>query len=104
MIPHLQDLCFRRNSFEVPDGFAQSFVKLHAEDWRTAQAHWEKIVELVLDTDAVERSVSGNRAVHQAVRAAAILLSRTDLCHKCPICRLPSGPQGSGYATRRGSE
>jgi hypothetical protein len=86
VIPRLRDLCFRRNSYQVPNGFAGDFVKLHAYDWRAAQVHWERIVERVLCTDAVEADATGWRAMHQAVAGAAILLERTDLRDRCPLC------------------
>ncbi|MFU8875516.1 DUF6313 family protein [Micromonospora sp. SL4-19] len=86
LIPHLRDLCFSRNGHQVPEGFAHAFVKLHGEDWRAAQRHWEQIVELVLDTDAVDPESSGARAIRQAVTAAALLLDRTDLRNRCPLC------------------
>jgi hypothetical protein len=88
LIPHLRDLCFSKNGHRVPDGFAGGFVKLHAEDWRRAQAHWEQIVEQVLNTDAVDPEADGRRAMHQAVKAAADLLDSTDLKRRCPMCAL----------------
>ncbi len=87
LIPLLADLCFRQESFNIRNGFAESFVKLHDEDWNQAQAHWERIVEKVLNTDAVEPNASGGRAMCQAVEATVALLEGTELHSRCPLCR-----------------
>jgi hypothetical protein len=87
LIPLLRDLCFRKNKFPgVPEGFARSFISVHAEDWRIAQDHWERIVERVLDTDAVAPEADGEEAVRQAVAAAAELLARLAEGGRCPAC------------------
>ena len=100
-IPHLRDLCFSRNSYRLPAEFAVGFVRLHAENWRIAEAHWEKIVQRVLRTDAVEPGASGKRAMHQAVAGAAILLNRTDLRERCPLCKVPYlAKEGEPHAAR----
>jgi tetratricopeptide (TPR) repeat protein len=65
------------------------FVKLHSNDWRLAQAHWEEIVERVLNSDAIESWATGERAVQQAVGAAVRLLVGPDLRGRCPVCRRP---------------
>lgn len=93
-IPHLRDLCFGRNRYRVPDGFAFGFVRLHKDDWQVAQRHWERIVQRVLRTDAVEPGATGQRALDQAVPAAAILLNRTDLRTQCPLCKPQFIPDG----------
>ena len=96
LIPHLRDLCFTKNGYDVPVDFAAGFVTLHVEDWRTAQAHWEKIVDLVLGTDAVDRRASGRDAIHQAVRATVILLTRSGLRRRCPFCPASGGASPVG--------
>jgi hypothetical protein len=87
LIPLLRDLCFRRNGYSVPGGFARSFVDLHAEDWQLAQSHWERIVARVLNTDAVSRTAQGGEALRQAVAASAVLLYGSELRHRCPLCK-----------------
>jgi hypothetical protein len=86
LIPRLSDLCFTHATFDVSNSFVVNFVKLHNGDWRPAQAHWERIVEKVLETDAVERTASGQRAMKQAVAATVELLERTELRSQCPLC------------------
>lgn len=86
LIPHLRDLCFGKNAYGVAPDFPLRFVKLHGEDWRVAQDHWEQIVERVLDTDAVEAHASGKEAIRQAVTATVALLDQTELRRRCPLC------------------
>jgi len=87
MIPHLKELCYQQNEFDVDPVFVEQFVERHMHDWREAQSHWEIIVERVLDTDAVRRDASGDEAMHQAVNATEILFTTTSLSKRCPICR-----------------
>lgn len=90
-IPHLRDLCFTKNGFDVDPAFAEGFVKLHEDDWLLAQDHWERAVQRILNTDAVGVNVSGKRAIEQAVCAAGLVLVRT-LQGRCPFCtRAPQG-------------
>lgn len=87
LIPRLSDLCFIQNSFNIQHSFAMSFVKLHGDNWRQAEEHWERIVEKVLETDAVERNSSGREAIRQGVEASVHLLEGTELRSCCPLCR-----------------
>lgn len=79
-IPLLKDALERGGAFNLPIDFVEYFVKLHSGDWRLAQDHWERIVQAVLSTDAVERTASGHRAIQQAVRAAIALLEDMERC------------------------
>jgi len=74
----------------VPAQFVDDFLQVHGHDWDRAQAHWERIVERVLDTDAVAPHATGRRAMQQAVRASVVLLARSDLRGRCPVCTRPS--------------
>jgi hypothetical protein len=95
LIPRLDGLCFAKNGFSgVPEGFAVTYIKLHEEDWRAAQNHWELVVARVLDTDAVAPEADGRAAMSMAVSAAAILLDRIATGHgRCPICARSSASQ-----------
>jgi len=53
-IPQIRELFSGAHRHRVPEGFADAFVRLHAGDWRTARAHWEGLVELVLSRDGEE--------------------------------------------------
>jgi hypothetical protein len=86
LIPLLKDLCFVRNGYAVPADFGVYFVKLHDENWSVAQEHWERIVEMVLATDAIHRHLSSRRAMRRAVNVAGVLLSETPLRNRCPLC------------------
>ena len=79
-IPLLRDALNAQRAYDFPVDFAMYFVKLHNDDWRMAQDHWERIVELVLDTDAVSPDATGDRAIRQAVRAAIVLLRGLGRC------------------------
>jgi len=87
LIPLLDHLCWD-NPFGVNGNFAVGFVKLHKEDWTQAQDHWEIIVEKVLETDAVEKLATGDKAMRQAVTATVTLLETTELRSRCPLCRI----------------
>jgi hypothetical protein len=100
MIPHLKELCYQQNEFEVDPVFVEQFVDRHIHDWREAQSHWEIIVERVLNTDAVRRDASGDEAMHQAVSAAEILLTTTSLRKQCPICRRQTPSRGRDSVNR----
>jgi hypothetical protein len=86
----------------LPVDFVDAFVALHGHDWDRAQSHWERIVERVLDTDAVEAHATGGKAMRQAVRATVILLARSDLRGRCPMCTRPTF--GLVPAARGGSD
>jgi hypothetical protein len=92
LIPHLKELR-DSNGFDISDGFVDRFVELHGNDWRAAQAHWEAVVERVLDTDAVEPSATGRRAIRQAVMASHILLQPMAARNRCPLCAIRRGPR-----------
>ena len=92
MIPPLKTLCFRGNSFGVSPEFVVMYVKFHADPathddgWGLAEAHWEQVVSMVLDTDAVEEDAQGDTAMAQAVGAAAIALEVLARRGGCPRC------------------
>jgi len=87
LIPHLQEIRENPNGYDIPEGFVSTFLKVHGEDWRTAQSHWEVVVEKVLDTDAVDPRATGAKAMRQAVRASYRLLDSMTARSRCPICR-----------------
>lgn len=68
--------------------FAAAFLALHGGDEAATQNHWERIVERVLNTDAVAPRATGRKAMRQAVRATALLLERSDLRGRCPVCAM----------------
>ncbi|WP_328472972.1 DUF6313 family protein [Actinoplanes sp. NBC_00393] len=76
----------RTANFNVPNDFVERFVKLHDEEWKTAEEHWEILVSKVLNTDAVDANATRRRAIYQAVAATVTLLERTDLRERCPEC------------------
>ncbi len=86
LIPLLSDLCFSQNAYQVDGSFVALFVRLHADNWTIAQEHWERIIERVLGTDAVEPEASGKDAMRQAVRATVtqLMLAKFDRCPLCP--------------------
>jgi len=95
LIPRLDTLCFGGNKYQIPPDFAVAFVKIHGSDdsgWRAAQQHWERVVERVFDTDAVAPDASGERAMAQAVVAAAELLNRLAQRDRCPLCPASTPP------------
>jgi hypothetical protein len=96
-IPPLKDLLYEQCGYHVPAGFTPDFVGLHDQDWVLAERDWERIVALVLDTDAVDRRANGGRAIKQAVEAAAAFLADDELWPWCPICK-------RGTTVERGEE
>jgi stage V sporulation protein SpoVS len=94
VIPRLEALCFNGNRFGVSSEFVVMYVQFHVgseshDGWGLAEAHWEKVVNMVLDTDAVEADAQGDTAIAQAVGAAAVLLRKfaeQDGRPKCPVC------------------
>jgi hypothetical protein len=103
LIPHLRDLVFQQNDWGVPADFVVAFLEMHGvstsapaesvKGWRTAQNHWEKVVALALDTDAVERYAQGKMAIQQAVVAAVQVLDVQRLRRgRCPICPVQVAP------------
>ena len=93
LIPHLRDLVYQQNKWNVAADFAVAFVEMHAsaddpeQQWPAAQRHWERVVARALDTDAVDRCANGDDALRQAVFAAAQLLNVYRLRHHhCPLC------------------
>ncbi|MQY07299.1 DUF6313 family protein [Actinomadura macrotermitis] len=87
LIPLLSDLLYARCGFTVPDGFVESYVKLHDQDWHRAQDHWERVVRWVLDCREVESRATSRRAMQQAVAASGAILHLTPLLARCPHCR-----------------
>lgn len=86
-IPPLQHLLFEQCGYVVPPNFTLDFVGLHGQNWLNAERDWEKIVALVLDTDAVDPRANGAEAIRQAVEAAATFLADDELWPWCPICK-----------------
>ena len=99
MIPHLKTLCFGGNSFRVLPEFVVMFVKFHADSqshddgWGLAEEHWEQVVNMVLDTDAVDVDAQGDTAIAQAVGPAAELLYQFAKRGGCPRCPILSPPR-----------
>jgi hypothetical protein len=101
VIPHLKTLCFNGNRFDVSAEFVVMYVKFHADPesrddgWGLAEEHWEQVVNMVLDTDAVEADAQGATAITQAVVAAARVLhqyAERGGCPKCPAS-IPPRPE-----------
>lgn len=86
-IPPLKDFQYEESGYTVPATFTKDFVALHDHDWKSADRDWGKIVALVLDTDAVDRHVTGAKAIKQAVEAAAAFLHNKVEWPWCPICK-----------------
>jgi hypothetical protein len=86
-IPPLKDLLYEYCGYLVPAGFTPDFVRLHDQNWALADRDWERIVALVLDTDAVDRRATGGQAIKQAVEAAAAFLVDDEVWPWCPICK-----------------
>jgi hypothetical protein len=86
-IPPLKDLLYEQCGFTIPISFTTDFVGLHSDDWVLAERDWEKIVVLVLETDAVDVRASGIEAIRQAVEAAAAFLHDDEFWPWCPICK-----------------
>lgn len=90
-IPPLKDLLYEQCGFTIPTSFTPDFVGLHDDDWVLAERDWEKIVVLVLETDAVNIRASGHCAIRQAVEAAAAYLHDDEVWPWCPICKQGTG-------------
>lgn len=86
-IPPLKDLLYEQCGYVVSPNFTPDFVGLHGDDWAAAERDWERIVALVLDTDAVDRRASGGVAIKQAVEAATAFLVDDQFWPWCPICK-----------------
>ena len=86
IIPRLDQLGLKTYSIDIPTDFVKRFHKLHNEDRKLAEKHWERLVARVLNTDAVEADATRRRAINQAVAATVMLLERTDLRMRCPEC------------------
>lgn len=98
MIPHLKTLCFNGNRFGVSSEFVVMYVQLHVgseshDGWGLAEEHWEQVVNMVLNTDAVEADAQGDTAIAQAVGAAAVLLHQFAERGECPRCPVSTSPQ-----------
>jgi uncharacterized protein DUF6313 len=70
--------------------FFIAYMKLHDGDPSRAQDHWERVVQSVLATDAVDPDASGSRAIAQAVTASVTLLNRFATLGRCPRCPVPA--------------
>ena len=73
----------------VPADFAQRWVATHGGDEKLAQDHWERRVEDIGETDAVEKHLTDARATRQAVTAAVILLKHPKVKYACWLCPQP---------------
>jgi hypothetical protein len=89
-IPPLKDLLYEQCGYQVPVDFTPDFVNLHGQDWDLAENDWERIIVLVLDTDAVGRRANGSEAIKQAVEAAATFLVDDELWPNATNLRFPS--------------
>lgn len=87
LIPRLRVLVDRPGDFEVPEKFVTGFVQLHQDDWSAAQSDWELVVAQVLDTDAIEPTANGRKAIRQAVTASYLLLEYFMGKGLCPLCQ-----------------
>jgi tRNA(Glu) U13 pseudouridine synthase TruD len=94
LIPRLTKAVTGDDREWVSADFAAAFRALHGTDDRVAQNHWERIVERVLNTDAVEPNATGRKAMRQAVRATVVLLERSDLRGRCPVCAQDRAREG----------
>jgi hypothetical protein len=96
LIPRLASLCFAGNKYKVSPSFVEAFVKIHRDSrkdddaWRIAQQHWERAVEMVLNTDAIAPDADGDRAVRDAVVATANALNPIAEQGRCPLCPAPA--------------
>ncbi|EXG81997.1 hypothetical protein [Cryptosporangium arvum] len=86
-LPPLKDLVYQDCGYNVPPGFTEDFVRLHEGGWDIAERDWERIVVLVLDTDAVHPKSNGIQAIREAVEAAAAFLHDDYEWPWCPICQ-----------------
>jgi hypothetical protein len=86
LIPLLCDL-ESDESYGAPSGFVKRYTRVHNDDWRQAQDHWELVMALALRTDAVHPAAGGRVAIGQAARAASKILARAGKEGRCPICR-----------------
>jgi hypothetical protein len=86
LIPPLRDLFFTRSGFDVAEGFALRFLKLHNSNWRVAEHHWEVAVSRVLNSREVRRNAKPGKAMRIAVAATSTYLSAPLMRDRCPIC------------------
>jgi Family of unknown function (DUF6313) len=84
-IPLLDHLQYRTHGFEVPQLFPLRFALRHDQDWRTAQDHWEIIVEKFLNAEA-DRGIGAKQVMWEAVLEASYVLD--EMSGRCPVCRL----------------
>lgn len=86
-IPRLDRLLYKGHGHAVPSKFVGRFVGVHSLVWGRAQEHWERVVMQYLNSDAVPRQAPAKVAMHQAVSAAASVLSTTADQGRCPMCQ-----------------
>jgi hypothetical protein len=92
-LPTLRGLQYE-HGLRIPSDFVSRFISFHNGDWDRAEAHWEELLRLVLDTDAISQQVSGRGAIEQAVEAAVIYLAAYDTQEQfCPLCRRGEQPR-----------
>jgi hypothetical protein len=88
-IPLLRDLIFGQIGYDVAAGFARQFLALHDDNWRSAEAHWERAVARALNSNAVGRKARGSRALRKAVQATSSHLNSPLMRERCPFCQNP---------------
>ena len=89
-LPHLAEFNFA-NGYGVDRNFLAVFVELHDGRWAVASDHWERSVEYLLDTDAVDPQATPGEAMHQAVVHAVDSVFRRAK-PQCPWCRRSADP------------
>ncbi len=82
-IPLLDRLQYGRHGFEIPDYFGIRFALRHDGDWRTAQDHWEIVVEKFLNAGD-GRGKGPKRVMWEAVLEASYVLD--GMSGRCPEC------------------
>lgn len=96
-IPLLDRLQYGKHGFEVPHYFGIRFVLRHQGNWRTAQDHWELVVEQFLNAEA-NRGKGPKQVMWEAVLEASYVLD--GMSGRCPECAKP--PRGGESGTDAG--
>jgi hypothetical protein len=66
--------------------FIRRWLATHDENENLAQDHWEQLIENIGESDAVEKHVTGAKAVRQAVTAGVIFLQHPGVSFSCSYC------------------